>query len=74
MTLAPSVLFPSAAVPTAIDLASLVLWQALLGLAIGMIYSGSLYFGKPGALQHQAGCLSQAIGLWALAPLLHKEA
>ena len=35
---------------------------------------GSLYFGKPGALQHQAGCLSQAIGLWALAPLLHKEA
>ena len=27
------------------DLASMVLWQVVLGVALGMIYSGSLYFG-----------------------------
>ncbi len=50
----PSSLFPTGA-SAAIDLASMVIWQALLGAAIGVIYFASLYFGmvlSSGSTEH----------------------
>lgn len=53
------------------DLACMILWQAVLGLAIGMIYSGSLYFGmvlSEGSTEH-GGYHEALIGLgWVLGP------
>jgi MFS family permease len=67
MTLRPT----QGASPT-IDLASLIAWQAALGLAIGMIYSGSLYFGmvlSDGSTEH-GGYHEALIGLgWIVGPL-----
>ena len=55
-----------------IDLASMVLWQAVLGGALGMIYSASLYFGmvlSEGSTEH-GGYHEALIGLgWVLGPL-----
>lgn len=66
MTLRPT----GGASPTA-DLISMIAWQALLGLAIGMIYSGSLYFGmvlSEGSTEH-GGYHEALIGLgWILGP------
>lgn len=54
-----------------IDLASMIAWQAVLGLALGMIYSGSLYFGmvlSEGSTEH-GGYHEALIGLgWVLGP------
>jgi MFS family permease len=53
------------------DLVSMILWQAVLGLALGMIYSGSLYFGmvlSDGSTEH-GGYHEALIGLgWVLGP------
>ena len=66
MTLRPT----GGASPTA-DLISMIAWQAVLGLAIGMIYSGSLYFGmvlSEGSTEH-GGYHEALIGLgWILGP------
>jgi MFS family permease len=54
-TLRPSDLFPAAHVPLAIDLFSMILWQLLLGAAMGIIYAASLYFGmalSEGSTEH----------------------
>ena len=55
----------------AADLVSLIAWQALLGVALGMIYSGSLYFGmvlSEGSTEH-GGYHEALIGLgWVLGP------
>ncbi len=53
--LRPSDLFPAAHVPAAIDLLSMVAWQVLLGVAMGIIYAASLYFGmvlSDGSTEH----------------------
>lgn len=54
-----------------IDLTSMILWQAALGLAIGTIYAGSLYFGmvlSDGSTEH-GGYHEALIGLgWFLGP------
>jgi hypothetical protein len=67
MTLRPT----GGASPTA-DLISMIAWQAVLGLAIGMIYSGSLYFGmvlSEGSTEH-GGYHEALIGLgWILGPV-----
>jgi MFS family permease len=50
------------------DLASMILWQILLGIAIGIIYSGSLYFGmvlSHGATEH-GGYHEALIGLGSI--------
>ncbi len=50
----PSLIFPAGA-GVRIDLLSMVVWQALLGTAIGMIYCASLYFGmvlSEGSTEH----------------------
>jgi MFS family permease len=66
MTLRPT----GGASPT-VDLVSMIAWQALLGLAIGMIYAGSLYFGmvlSDGSTEH-GGYHEALIGLgWILGP------
>jgi MFS family permease len=61
----PSDLFPSADLPAWIDLLSMILWQGILGVALGMIYSGSLYFGmvlSDGSTEH-GGYHEALIGL-----------
>jgi MFS family permease len=67
MTLRPT----QGASPT-IDLVSLIAWQAALGLAIGVIYAGSLYFGmvlSDGSTEH-GGYHEALIGLgWIIGPL-----
>lgn len=54
------------------DLVCMILWQAVLGLAIGMIYSASLYFGmvlSDGSTEH-GGYHEALIGLgWVLGPV-----
>ena len=54
-----------------INLISMIAWQAVLGLAIGMIYAGSLYFGmvlSDGSTEH-GGYHEALIGLgWILGP------
>lgn len=71
MTLAPSTLFPAARISYAADLTSLILWQGALGLSLGMIYSGSLYFGmvlSDGSTEH-GGYHEALIGLgWLIGP------
>jgi hypothetical protein len=55
----------------AFDLAWMVGWQAMLGIAMGVIYSGSLYFGmvlSAGSTEH-GGYHEALIGLgWVLGP------
>jgi MFS family permease len=67
MTLRPT----QGASPT-IDLVSLIAWQAALGLALGVIYAGSLYFGmvlSDGSTEH-GGYHEALIGLgWIIGPL-----
>jgi MFS family permease len=62
---------PTAGASPMIDLVSMIAWQALLGLAIGMIYAGSLYFGmvlSEGSTEH-GGYHEALIGLgWILGP------
>jgi MFS family permease len=62
---------PTAGASPTTDLVSLIAWQALLGLAIGMIYAGSLYFGmvlSKGSTEH-GGYHEALIGLgWVLGP------
>ena len=69
-TLPPSRLWGPDATP-AVDLAALVLWQVVLGVTLGIIYSGSLYFGmvlSKGSTEH-GGYHEALIGLgWALGP------
>jgi hypothetical protein len=71
VTLAPSQLFGSTVAPE-IDLLALVFWQILLGVALGTIYSGSLYFGmvlSQGSTEH-SGYHEALIGLgWILGPM-----
>jgi hypothetical protein len=54
-----------------LDLAMMVVWQAVLGLALGMIYSASLYFGmvlSEGSTKH-GGYHEALIGVgWVLGP------
>lgn len=62
VTVQPSVLI---AVPYATDLASMLLWQVILGVAMGLIYAGSLYFGmvlSQGSTEH-GGYHEALIGL-----------
>jgi hypothetical protein len=64
----PSDLFPAADLPGAFDLFSMLLWQGLLGVALGMIYSGSLYFGmvlSEGSTEH-GGYHEALIGLGSI--------
>jgi hypothetical protein len=67
MTIRPT----QGASPT-VDLVSLIAWQAALGLAIGVIYAGSLYFGmvlSDGSTEH-GGYHEALIGLgWIIGPL-----
>jgi hypothetical protein len=68
VSIRPSDLFPKAGVPGAIDLFSMVLWQGALGVALGMIYSGSLYFGmvlSEGSTEH-GGYHEALIGLGSI--------
>jgi MFS family permease len=62
---------PTHGASPAIDLTSMIAWQAVLGLALGMIYSGSLYFGmvlSDGSTDH-GGYHEALIGLgWILGP------
>jgi MFS family permease len=62
---------PTAGAWPEVDLAAFILWQALLGAALGMIYSGSLYFGmvlSEGSTEH-GGYHEALIGLgWILGP------
>lgn len=71
ITLSPSAIFGPQVSPT-VDLLSIVIWQILLGIALGMIYSGSLYFGmvlSEGSTEH-SGYHEALIGLgWVLGPL-----
>ncbi|HSV13300.1 MAG TPA: MFS transporter [Tepidisphaeraceae bacterium] len=51
----PSDWFTAAHVPRAIDVLSMISWQILLGAAMGIIYSASLYFGmvlSAGSTEH----------------------
>ena len=70
VTFAPSQVFGAAVSPT-YDLAALLTWQLLLGAALGIIYSGSLYFGMvlgDGGTEH-GGYHEALIGLgWVLGP------
>jgi hypothetical protein len=72
VTLPPSQLWGAGAASPAIDLAAIVTWQAVLGIALGVIYSGSLYFGmvlSEGSTEH-SGYHEALIGLgWVLGPL-----
>lgn len=68
--LPPSQLFGSLVAP-GLDLAALLLWQVVLGASLGVIYSGSLYFGmvlSEGSTEH-SGYHEALIGLgWVLGP------
>lgn len=55
ITIQPSDLFPAAHFSLAIDLSAMIVWQVLLGAAMGIIYSASLYFGmvlSAGSTEH----------------------
>jgi hypothetical protein len=63
----PSDLFATD-VPGWVDLSSMILWQGILGVALGMIYSGSLYFGmvlSEGSTEH-GGYHEALIGLGSI--------
>jgi len=66
----PSQLLGAAAGPGA-DMAALLVWQVILGASLGVIYSGSLYFGmvlSQGSTEH-SGYHEALIGLgWVLGP------
>jgi MFS family permease len=68
ITLRPSDLLNLPGLATGgIDLASMIIWQVALGLSMGMIYSGSLYFGmvlSDGSTEH-GGYHEALIGLGA---------
>jgi hypothetical protein len=70
ITVAPSQIWGGSVSP-GIDLAAILLWQLALGAALGMIYSGSLYFGmvlSEGSTEH-SGYHEALIGLgWILGP------
>lgn len=54
-TMRPSDLLPAAHFSLEIDLSSMIVWQVLLGAAMGIIYSASLYFGmvlSAGSTEH----------------------
>jgi len=68
VTLRPSALIPGAGFTTFGDQTSMILWQILLGLAMGLIYSGSLYFGmvlSHGSTEH-GGYHEALIGLGSI--------
>jgi hypothetical protein len=55
VTLRPSDFFPAANIPQSVDLLAMILAQILLGTAMGIIYSASLYFGmvlSEGSTEH----------------------
>jgi hypothetical protein len=55
VTVRPSELFAAAHGGYALDLASMIFWQIVLGIVLGVIYSASLYFGmvlSEGATEH----------------------
>jgi MFS family permease len=60
-----------AGTPVAADVAALLFWQVVLGASLGVIYSGSLYFGmvlSEGSTEH-SGYHEALIGLgWVLGP------
>lgn len=70
ITVPPSLLWGRSVAPS-IDLAAMIAWQAVLGIALGVIYSGSLYFGmvlSEGSTEH-GGYHEALIGLgWVLGP------
>lgn len=62
---------PTAGASPAIDMAAMIAWQAVLGLALGMIYAASLYFGMAlsEASTAHGGYHEALIGLgWVLGP------
>jgi MFS family permease len=64
-TIRPSDLLPQLNISPAINLLSMIFWQILLGAALGMIYSASLYFGmvlSEGSTEH-GGYHEALIGL-----------
>lgn len=68
VTLRPSALIPSLGFTRFGDQTSMILWQILLGLAMGLIYSGSLYFGmvlSHGSTEH-GGYHEALIGLGSI--------
>lgn len=71
MTGRPSEFWAASRSSPDIDLAWMVAWQALLGASLGVIYSGSLYFGmvlSDGSTEH-GGYHEALIGLgWVLGP------
>ena len=62
---------PTHGLSPGVDLAAMIIWQAVLGLALGMIYSASLYFGmvlSEGSTKH-GGYHEALIGVgWVLGP------
>ncbi|HEX8910913.1 MAG TPA: hypothetical protein VF796_01040 [Humisphaera sp.] len=70
IVLAPSTLLGAGVHPSA-DLAALIGWQVMLGAALGVIYTGSLYFGmvlSEGSTEH-SGYHEALIGFgWVLGP------
>jgi hypothetical protein len=71
VTFRPTELLGAARFPPAFDLAWMIGWQAMLGMAFGVIYSGSLYFGmvlSDGSTEH-GGYHEALIGMgWCLGP------
>jgi hypothetical protein len=72
VTLPPSQIWGAHRSSAALDLAAIIAWQAVLGVALGVIYSGSLYFGmvlSEGSTEH-SGYHEALIGVgWVLGPL-----
>ncbi len=65
LTAQPSHWFGSVASPQTLDLTAMILWQIVLGVTLGMIYSASLYFGmvlSEGSTEH-SGYHEALIGL-----------
>ncbi len=71
VTFRPSSICGAGRFPPAFDLAWMIGWQAMLGMALGVIYSGSLYFGmvlSDGSTEH-GGYHEALIGTgWVLGP------
>jgi hypothetical protein len=68
VTVRPSDVAGAAAMPYAADLASMIGWQLVLGVMMGMIYSASLYFGmvlSDGSTEH-GGYHEALIGLGSI--------
>ena len=68
VTVRPSDIAGAEAIPYAVDLASMIMWQMLLGATMGMIYSASLYFGmvlSDGSTEH-GGYHEALIGLGSI--------